>query len=86
MQTNYTAQSKAQDHVPLGFENLQGWLLHNFSGQPVPGFDHPQSKKCFLVFGCNFLVFNLCPFPPVLSMGTTEKSLHPPSSFPHFRY
>lgn len=33
-----------------GFEYLQGWRFHNLSGHPIPVFDHPQSKKVFLVF------------------------------------
>jgi len=32
-------------------------------------------KKFFLMFRWNFLCFNLCPLPLVLSLGTTEKNL-----------
>jgi len=34
-----------------------------------------RGKKFFLMFRRNFLCFNLCPLPLVLSLGTTEKSL-----------
>jgi len=29
------------------FEYLQGWRLHNLSGQPVPGLGHPHSEETF---------------------------------------
>jgi len=35
----------AQDHDQLGFDCLQGWRLHNLSGQPVPVFSHPCNKS-----------------------------------------
>jgi len=38
-----------------------------------------RGKKFFLMFRRNFLCFNLCPLPLVLSLGTTEKSLAPSS-------
>ena len=37
----------AQDHVQIAFEYLQGWRLHNLSGQPVPVLGHPHNKKVF---------------------------------------
>jgi len=37
----------AQDHVQTAFEYLQGWRLHNLSGQPVPQPRHPHSEKVF---------------------------------------
>ena len=37
----------ASDHVQIAFEYLQGWRLHNLSGQPVPVLGHPHSKKVF---------------------------------------
>jgi len=37
----------AQDHVQMAFEYLQGWRLHNISGQPVPVLGHPHSEKVF---------------------------------------
>jgi len=42
-------------------------------------------KRCFLMFRENFLCFSLCPFPLVLSLGTTEKSLAPSFLYPPFR-
>ena len=37
-------EEAAQDHVQAGFEYLQR-RIHNPSGQPVPGFCHPQSEE-----------------------------------------
>ena len=37
----------AQDCVQSSSEYLQGWRLHNSSGQTVPVFDHPQNKEVF---------------------------------------
>ena len=37
----------AQDCVSTAFEYLQGWKLHNLSGQPVSVLSHPHSKKVF---------------------------------------
>lgn len=34
----------AQDTVQLYFY-FKGWRRHNLSGPPVPGFNHPHSKK-----------------------------------------
>ncbi|EOB08416.1 hypothetical protein Anapl_06434, partial [Anas platyrhynchos] len=31
----------AQSPIQPGLEHLQGWGIHNFSGQPVPGPHHP---------------------------------------------
>jgi len=50
--------------IKLCFE----YLHHNIFVQPVTVFDH-----C-LVFRWNFMCFNLCPFPLLLSVGTTERS------------
>lgn len=35
----------AQDHVQADFHYLQGWGLHNLSGQPAPALSHPYRKK-----------------------------------------
>jgi len=40
-------EQDAQDHIQLGFEYLQGWILHNLSGQSAPVFDFPYRKKIF---------------------------------------
>ena len=45
-----------------------------------------RGKKFFLMFSWNFLCFNLCPLPLVLSLGTTGKSLAPSSWPPPCRY
>jgi len=34
-----------QSPIQPGLESFQGWGLHYFSGQPVPGFHHPHCKK-----------------------------------------
>lgn len=63
----------AQDHVPMAFEFLQGWRLHNLPGQHVPVLRHPH---IFRVRGI-LLYFSVCPLPSVLSPGTTAESLAP---------
>ena len=40
-------RASCPDHVKIAFEYLQGWRLHNFSGQPVQVLSHPHSKKVF---------------------------------------
>jgi len=60
--------------VLLGFEYLQGWRLCSLSELCLPAFDHLHSKS-FLMFRWNFLCSSLCPWPFVLSLDTTEKSL-----------
>ena len=37
----------AQDCIQMAFQYLQGWRLHNLSGQPVPVLGHSPSKKVF---------------------------------------
>lgn len=37
-------------HIPLGFEYFQGCRLYEQSGQPVPMFNNPHSKKKKKVF------------------------------------
>lgn len=37
----------AQEHVQLGFENLQGWRLHNLFRKSGSVFDHTTVKKVF---------------------------------------
>lgn len=43
-------------------------------------------KNWVFVSRWNFLLFNLCLLPLVLSPATTEENLAPSSSFPHIRY
>lgn len=48
------------------------------SGQPVPVFRHPCSKKCFPMFKGNSLYFSLYPLCHVTSAGTLRRVwLHP---------
>ena len=49
----------AQDYVQMAVEYLQGWRLHNLSGQPIALLSYPHSEKVFpdvhmgpLVFQC----------------------------------
>ena len=35
----------AQGLIQPGRERFDVWVLHNFSGQPVPGPHHPLSEK-----------------------------------------
>lgn len=35
----------ADDHVQSGFEYLQGWRTHSFSGQPAPVFDSTHMEN-----------------------------------------
>jgi len=35
----------AQSPVQPGLECLQGWGIDHQSGQPLPGFHHPQHEK-----------------------------------------
>jgi len=75
-----------QDPVQLAFDYLQGWRLHDFSGQPVPVLGHLHSEKVFPDVQKEPPVFGLCPLPLILLLGTTVKSLsssslHSPSIF-----
>ena len=46
----------------------------------------PVQFSCFLTSRGNHLFFSLCPFPPVLALHTTERSLASPSLHCPFRY
>jgi len=69
----------AQDCVQMDFECLQGQRLHNLSGQPVPMLSHPLSNNIFFLCSDEISCSSLCPLPPVLSLGSMEKSLAPSS-------
>lgn len=84
-----------QDSVQLGFEYLHRQKLRKLSGQLVSVLDCCQSKKLFSCvwiefhgfnfFVCScFVIFTYCLLP--LSVGATEKSLSPSSSFPCIGY
>lgn len=38
-------ENVAQKCVQTASEYLQGWRFHNHSGEPVPLYSHPRSKK-----------------------------------------
>lgn len=61
------------------FEYLQVRRLYRFSGQSGQLLDHPHKtnlqtnkQKSWIIFKWNLLFFNLCPFPLVLLVGSTE--------------
>lgn len=68
-------QGKLEQAVQAGSEYLRGWSLH-----PKPELDHPHGKKVSSRVRVEFHVCSLCPRPPALSVGTTEK-IPAPSSF-----
>jgi len=43
------------------FEYLQGWKLHNLSGQSMPVLDHPHNKRVFPYIQMNPLRFQFVP-------------------------
>jgi len=76
-----------QGHLQQAAQDLVRWVL-NISregesttslGSLFQGSVTVREKLFFLMFRQNFLCFNLCPLPLVLSLGTTEKSLAPSS-------
>jgi len=49
----FTLDQAAQSYIQPSFECLQGWGIHNLSGQPVPVRYHPPSKKLnYVVLKC----------------------------------
>lgn len=44
----------AEDHVQTALEYLQGWRLHNLSGQPVPVCSYPS--QLWVVLVCLFSI------------------------------
>ena len=78
-------QQVAQGHVLLTFVYLQVYRLQVF----LRNIFHclaTSLKKFSLMIKCNFLYFNFCLLPLVLSPGTTENSLSPSSLVSHIRY
>ena len=51
----------AQSHIQPGLECLQGWVIHNLLGQPVPVRHHPLREK---------LLPNIQPKPPLSQFKT----------------
>ena len=50
----------AQSLIQPGLECLQGWGISHLSGQPVPGFHHPQRKDVFLLSSLSVDVSRCC--------------------------
>lgn len=63
----------AQGFILSGLENLQGWRLHNFSGQTAPLLDCPHDEEDFPKSTLNLCRFNLSPLsliiPPTIHPG-----------------
>lgn len=79
--------SKSDCHIQLIFEHLQRWRYNNLSGKYVPVVVQPHTCKIsLLMIQWNFLCFNLCTMLCALSLGTTEKSVPPPSLLPSTRH
>lgn len=75
-----SATSGCPEPCPAGF-----WVFSQME-TPQPFWTTCSSVWQWNVFTWNFMCFNLCPLPLVLSVGITEKSPAPPSSFPPIRY
>jgi len=58
----------------FGIENLQGWDIHNCSGQPVPAPYHSLGKELPPLSNLNLPSFNLKPFLLALPSSTHIKS------------
>lgn len=71
-------------HFHMTFEYLQGWKLHNHSGQPVSVLGHQQSKKVLPDVQTEPPVFHFV-LSLVLSLGITEKGLMLCSLYQHFK-
>lgn len=70
-------QKAAQDCVLLGSEHL-----YKLSEQPGPVFHHLHTKKMFSHVEVGLPVFQFWLLPLTLLLGTTGKSLAPPSLLP----
>lgn len=74
----------AQDYVQLGFKDLHEWSLITSLGNLchcLTTLTTTTTTTKNAVFSLNLTWLNLCPWSPVLSLSTTEKSLAPSSSF-----
>jgi len=63
----------------MAFKYLQGWRLHNLSGQPVPVLSHPHSEKVFPDVQREPSVFQ---FVPIASCPVTRHHRKEPGSIP----
>ena len=68
-------QQAAQDLVQAGLEYLQRRRLHSLPGQPGPGLHHPQREEVLPRVQLELPLLQFVPVAPVLSLGTTGKSL-----------
>ena len=68
-------QQAVQDCVQAGLEYLQRRRLHNLPGQPATGLCHPQREEVLPHVQMELPMLQFVPVAPVLSLGTTEKSL-----------
>jgi len=79
-------QQATQDLVQAGLEYLQRRRLHHLPGQPVPVLRHPQKEEVLPQVQTELPMLQFVPAAPVLSLGTTEKTLALSSGHPPFRY
>lgn len=68
-----------QGSIQASLENLQGWRLHNFSGQPVPLSDCPSGEKPSSLYLVG--IFHVSLWPLLLIMHVHEWLCFP-SNFP----
>ena len=72
---NQALHLAARGLIQPGFEHLQGWGIHHFSGLPVPGPHHNLSEKIPPVSNLNLTSFILQQILFVLSLSTHVKSV-----------
>lgn len=63
----------AQSLVRSSVGSIEGWQLHNFSGWPVPMFDHPYGEKDFQISNLNLLCHSLCLLPHIILLCTARE-------------
>jgi len=71
---NQALHQAARGPIQPGFEHLQGWGIHHFSGLPVPGPHHNLSEKIPPVSNLNLTSFNLKQILFVPSLSSRVKS------------
>ena len=76
----------SSDLCPSSFWASLRKRLHGFWTTCVKCSSTHTAQQCCLVLRRSFLSSSLCPLPPVLAIGTTEKSLVPSSLCPSFRH
>ena len=68
-------RSRCWGPIQPGLKHLQGWVIHNLFGQPVPEPHRSVSEKLPLTSNLNHSSSCLKPFPLVLSLSTCVKKL-----------